>query len=66
MPGENGTDFWRKLRDKDPEAAARVVFVTGNVDPSILAFVESTGRPVLAKPYSLKALQTLIATELGR
>jgi signal transduction histidine kinase/putative methionine-R-sulfoxide reductase with GAF domain len=66
MPGENGTDFWRELRDKDPGAAARVVFVTGTVDPSILAFVESTGRPVLAKPYSLKALQTLIATELGR
>jgi len=66
MPGENGTDFWRRLRTEHPDAAARVVFVTGNVDPSILDFVESTGRPVLAKPYSLKALRALIAAELGR
>jgi GAF domain-containing protein len=66
MPGENGTDFWRHLRTEHPDMAARVVFVTGNVDPAILAFVESTGRPVLAKPYSLKALRALIAAELGR
>ena len=66
MPGENGTEFWRRLRTEHPDAAARVVFVTGNVDPSILDFVESTGRPVLAKPYSLKALRALIAAELGR
>ena len=66
MPGENGADFWRRLCAERPEAAARVVFVTGNVDPSIQAFVDATGRPVLAKPYTLKALRALIATELHR
>ena len=66
MPGENGTDLWRRLHAERPEAAARVVFVTGNVDPSIQAFIDSTGRPVLAKPYTLKALRALVARELHR
>jgi two-component system NtrC family sensor kinase len=66
MPGENGVDFWRRLRTEDPSAAARVVFVTGNVDPSIQASVDSTGRPVLAKPYTFRALRALVASELHR
>ena len=66
MPGENGVEFWRRLHAEHPEAAARVVFVTGNVDPAIQAMIDSTGRPVLAKPYTLKALRALIARELHR
>jgi signal transduction histidine kinase/ActR/RegA family two-component response regulator len=64
MPGENGVDLWHQLHAEDPSAAARVVFVTGNVDPSIQASVDSTGRPVLAKPYTFKALRTMVAQEL--
>jgi GAF domain-containing protein/ActR/RegA family two-component response regulator len=64
MPGENGVDLWRQLRAEDPSAAARVIFVTGNIDPSIQASVDSTGRPVLAKPYTFKALRALVASEL--
>jgi GAF domain-containing protein len=64
MPGENGVDLWRQLRAEDPSAAARVIFVTGNVDATIQASVDSTGRPVLAKPYTFKALHTLVANEL--
>jgi two-component system NtrC family sensor kinase len=66
MPGENGVEMWRALQSGDPSAAARVVFVTGNVDPSIQAALEATGRPVLAKPYTFKALRALVATELAR
>ena len=65
MPGENGVEVWNRLRTEDPSAAARVVFVTGNVDPSIQAAVDSTGRPVLAKPYTFKALHTLVASTLA-
>ena len=66
MPGENGVELWRRLHAADPGAASRVVFVTGNVDPSMQASVEATGRPVLAKPYTFKALRELVATELAR
>jgi two-component system NtrC family sensor kinase len=65
MPDENGVDVWRRLHAEDPSAAARVVFVTGNVDPSIQAAIDSTGRPILAKPYTFKALKSLVASTLG-
>jgi GAF domain-containing protein len=65
MPGENGVEVWNRMHAEDPSAAARVVFVTGNVDPSIQAAVDSTGRPVLAKPYTFKALRSLVANSLG-
>ena len=65
MPGENGVEVRNRLHAEDPTAAARVVFVTGNVDPSIQAAVDSTGRPTLPKPYTFKALRTLVANSLG-
>ena len=65
MPGENGVEVWNRLHAEDPTAAARVVFVTGNVDPSIQAAVDSTGRPILPKPYTFKALRSLVANALG-
>jgi GAF domain-containing protein/CheY-like chemotaxis protein len=65
MPEENGVELWHRLHADDPAMAARVVFVTGNIDPSIQATVDATGRPVLAKPYTFKALHTLVANSLG-
>jgi GAF domain-containing protein len=65
MPGENGVELWRQLHTDDPSAAARAVFVTGNVDPSIQSSIDSTGRPILAKPYTFTALRSLVAHELS-
>jgi nitrogen-specific signal transduction histidine kinase/CheY-like chemotaxis protein len=65
MPGVNGVELWHRLHAEDPSAAGRVVFVTGNVDPSLQAAVDATGRPVLAKPYTFKALHAVIASNLG-
>jgi two-component system NtrC family sensor kinase len=65
MPGENGVALWHRLHADDPSMASRAVFVTGNVDPSVLAAIDATGRPVLAKPYTFKALKTLMAHSLG-
>ena len=65
MPEENGVELWHRLHADDPALAARVVFVTGNIDSSIQATVDATGRPVLAKPFTFKALHTLVASSLG-
>jgi hypothetical protein len=43
--------------------AARVVFVTGNIDPAMQRFVDGTGRPMLAKPYTLEALKSVVSSE---
>jgi CheY-like chemotaxis protein len=45
MPEESGADLWRTLAREQPEVAARVVFVTGNIDPAMQRFVDGTGRP---------------------
>ncbi|MBI3636340.1 MAG: GAF domain-containing protein [Candidatus Rokubacteria bacterium] len=66
MPGENGVEFWQRLERDRPDAARRVIFVTGNVDPSMRAFVGTTGCPVLAKPYTLRSLRETLASRLSR
>ena len=66
MPDEGGADLWRWLTREMPEVAKKVVFVTGNIDPTMQQFIASTGRPSLAKPYTLTALQELVTSELGR
>jgi len=66
MPDEGGADLWRWLAREMPAMARKVVFITGNIDPAMQQFIASTGRPSLAKPYTLNALQELVASELGR
>jgi len=64
MPDVSGADLWRELARDRPEVAARVAFITGNIDPAMQEFVRSTGRPMLAKPYTLEALKALVAEAL--
>lgn len=66
MPDEGGADLWRWLAREMPAVAGKVVFITGTIDPAMQKFIASTGRPSLAKPYTLSALQELVASELGR
>lgn len=65
MPEESGADLWRYLRETLPEAARRVVFLSGAADPALEQFVESTGRPLLMKPFTLQALTILLGKELS-
>ena len=60
MASEGGAALWSTLRDSIPEMAARVAFVTGAVEPDLLSFLESTGRPVLTKPFTLGGLMQLL------
>jgi DNA-binding NtrC family response regulator len=56
-----GVGLWQDLSTKLPSLADRVVFVSGAVpgDPYWEAAME-TGRPVLAKPFDLDQLVTLV------
>lgn len=65
MPGETGVDLWRFLEAERPELTTRVIFVTGAADPMLHQIVTSTGRPVLAKPFTLEALTAALATGLS-
>ncbi len=64
MPEENGADFWRDLQATRPDLAAKAVFVSGAAEPRLLRFVTATGRPTLAKPFTLPQLRTFLADQL--
>jgi PAS domain S-box-containing protein len=62
MNGLTGEQVYQSIESRDPEQARRVVFMTGdlhNADAS--RFIRRTGRPVLAKPFTLLDLETRVA-----
>lgn len=66
MPGMNGREFYAALCDSRPELARRVVFVTGDiVSPDTQSFLRQTGRPHLAKPFSLDEVRSLVEQMQG-
>jgi len=58
MPGLTGDALFLEVRRHDAALARRVVFVTGDVraESAAQAMIESTGLPVLLKPFSFEDL----------
>jgi CheY-like chemotaxis protein len=54
---KGGTTLWRKLKDRSPELAAKVIFVSGAApgDPD-WEDASTTGQPLLGKPFHLQQL----------
>ena len=62
MPGMNGLDVLRLLRQERPELARRFLLMTGNLsDTRLEESVELAGVPVLRKPFTLARLAEAIA-----
>ena len=61
MSGISGIDLYEILRKECPEMAARTVFITGDtMTEETSDFLNSTGRPYLAKPFTpLEFLHTI-------
>jgi two-component system NtrC family sensor kinase len=65
MSGLDGPAFFEILRREYPSLAARTLFITGDlVSASSRAFLETTGQPVLAKPFELDRLESSVASLL--
>ena len=57
MPEMNGTDLYLWVREAQPDAARRFVFVTGNSgEKHFEAEVAGWGVPIIAKPFSIAEL----------
>jgi two-component system NtrC family sensor kinase len=57
MQGMTGEDVYEEMQARHPDQAQRVVFMTGDLhSPTAAQFIRSTGRPVLAKPFTLADL----------
>ena len=58
-----GSDVYRVMQERLPEQAKRVLFMTGDLSrPAAADFVQSSGRPVIAKPFQLAELDALLAS----
>ncbi|HEX4381687.1 MAG TPA: response regulator [Myxococcales bacterium] len=62
MPTMNGTQLYGQIAKRFPQAASRVVFMTGTSDEKELQRLRAFGRPLLSKPYSVETLRGLIGT----
>lgn len=62
MPNLGGRELYERLLESHPSIAHRVVFATGDtVRGDVLQFLETAGRPVLHKPFTLTELRTVLA-----
>jgi DNA-binding response OmpR family regulator len=67
MPFLDGVSFYDELKDVNPQAANRVVFVTAFADePTIRTFLERIDRPVVEKPFEMEELLAVVKESRGQ
>ena len=65
MPGMDGAAFYRQVRQRDPQQARRIIFITGDtVSPDTRAFLQRVSNPVLSKPFKIGPLRDAIESVL--
>lgn len=65
MPFLDGVSFYDELKQANPEAAKRVVFVTAFAgEPTVQAFLERVDRPVVEKPFELDDLLAVVKASM--
>ena len=64
MPGMNGAEFARKLRDRHPRT--QIVFVTGYADTGMIESVIDEQALILRKPFRSSELKTIVAEAMRR
>jgi PAS domain S-box-containing protein len=66
MPEMGGETLYTDILSRDPELAARIIFVTGDtVSASSRAFLEATGNRWLSKPFNIAEVERLTAQVLA-
>ena len=62
LPNGTGRDLYRAVAEKNPALAKRIIFTTGDgPSPETQAFVLEMGNEMLAKPFTVDALRSVIA-----
>jgi len=66
MPGMNGIQFYEHLLQHDPAAAARTIFMTGDVINSTFEdFLRRHGKGCLTKPFAIEEFREAVANVAG-
>ncbi len=67
MPGLNGMHLYEQLLTSDPAAAARMIFMTGDViNDTFQEFLQENGRACLPKPFAIGEFRAAVANALPR
>jgi PAS domain S-box-containing protein len=67
MPDTSGDAIYRELLECDPVHAARVIFLTGDVQSdSTRQFIEQSGRASVTKPFTFDELTRVVLAQGGR
>ena len=61
MPGMDGSELYRRIEQRWPHLAPRVVFVTAEGSTGLQAQYGGAPVPLLAKPYTVERLRQVIA-----
>ena len=66
MPGMNGHQFYEAVKQKKPELAPRVIFMSADMtNEEMQSFLRSTGNPHLAKPFNLNSVKQTVLDALA-
>jgi two-component system NtrC family sensor kinase len=61
MPGLNGFELVSAMRERDPDLADRVIFITGDtLSPATRSQIEQSGNLFLPKPFSIEQLEAIL------
>lgn len=61
MPLMDGKAFYSTVRQRFPDLAKRIVFVTGDVaNPETLSFLKESGNLHLQKPFTIQEVKNLL------
>jgi two-component system NtrC family sensor kinase len=67
MPGMSGFELHQTIKQTNPELAARLVFVTGDMlSAATQARIAQSGNPYIAKPFAIERLETLVRALLSQ
>ncbi len=67
MPGMNGFELFISIRERDPELAHRLVFVTGDtLTHTTQQRLAEIGNPYLAKPFAIDRLESTVRALLAQ
>jgi PAS domain S-box-containing protein len=67
MPDTSGDAIYRELLERDPSHAARVIFLTGDVQSdSTQQFIDASGRASVMKPFSFDELTRVVFSQGSR
>ncbi len=62
MAGMDGKEFYKRLRTKRPEAARKLIFISGDtISQETQNFLKETGNIFLKKPFTLEGLRAVIS-----